>query len=456
MLFRLRILHDLLLSGFLSALFSLFPLFVARTHAQGQAPPTREEIQKWIETNLETPPKFKDGDIITQADLDKLRPFLPPRYIDEFNFSGVELQVSPSGNYTPHPDYLAATEQFTNQTKLADDGALEGYVAGRPFAQALINPGDPRAGLKAAWNFNYRWQNYGMHVRRYLGALIEKGGTSSPLSGFPPDLIQGGGKVIRHLVALYQRVYFSHLSQAANPNHMLPIEGAGEFEYKDYVEFTEPYDVRGQRFLIYRYDDPRKQDDAWGFLPQLRKTRRLSVTERDDHVGGTDMTLDDFTGFSGRVLDHQWKFLGWKAILHVMNSQHPYARFFGPNGWVPHDRWELRPCAVLEQTPLGERNYGSKIYFWDAQTYETAMVLVFDKQGKLWKVIDLLHGWSEDPSQPEVDRGLRLPRDIGFTIVDVQKEQATVFSAYEIVYPTPTAAEIAERYDVNKLSEGKR
>jgi hypothetical protein len=111
---------------------------------------------------------------------------------------------------------------------------------------------------------------------------------------------------------------------------------------------------------------------------------------------------------------------------------------------------------VLEQTPLGERNYGSKIYFWDAQTYETAMVLVFDKQGKLWKVIDLLHGWSEDPSQPEVDRGLRLPRDIGFTIIDVQKEQATVFSAYEIVYPTPTAAEIAERFDINKLSEGKR
>ena len=49
------------------------------------------------------------------------------------------------------------------------------------------------------------------------------------------------------------------------------------------------------------------------------------------------MTLDDFTGFSGRVLDHQWKFLGWKPILHVMNSQHPYARFYGPNGWLPND-----------------------------------------------------------------------------------------------------------------------
>ena len=441
-------------------LFVLFyflgAVLTCSAHADGPTLPTREDIQKWIETNLETPPKFKEGEVLKQADLDKLRPFLPPRYIDEFNFSEAEFRVSPSGNYTPHPDYLAATEQYSGQTKLAGDGALEGYVAGQPFSRALITPGDPQAGLKAAWNFNYRWQNYGMHVRRYLGALMAKGGSGSQLSGFPPDLIQGGGKAIRHLVALYQRVYHNHLSQAGNASHMLPIEGAGEFEYKDYVEFLEPYDVRGQRFLVYRYDDPRKQDDAWGFLPQLRKTRRLSLTERDDHVGGTEMTLDDFTGFSGRVLDHQWKFLGWKPILHVMNSQHPYARFYGPNGWLPNDRWELRPCAVLEQTPIVDRTYGSKIYFWDAQTYETAMVLIFDKQGKLWKIIDMLHGWSEDSSQPDVDRGQRLPRNIGFTIIDFQKEQATIFSAYEIVYPQPTAAEIAERYDINKLSEGKR
>ena len=452
-MYRLSPLYLLWLYG---TLCTLSPLLTTSARAQGQALPTREDIQRWIETNLDTLPKFQEGEVLPQADLDKLRPFLPPRYIDEFNFPGVEFHISPSGNYPPHPDYMAATEQYSNQTRLADDGALEGYVAGRPFVQALINPGDPQAGLKAAWNFNYRWQSYGMHVQRYLGALMAKGGTASPLSGFPPDLIQGGGKAVRHLVALYQRVYHSHLAQLPKTNYVLPVDGAGEFEYKDYVEFLEPYDVRGSRFLVYRYDDPRKQDDVWGFLPQLRKVRRLSITERDDSIGGTEMTLDDFTGFSGRVLDHQWKFLGWKAILHVMNSRHPYARFYGPNGWLPNDRWELRPCAVVEQTPLGERTYGSKIYFWDAQTYETTMALVFDRQGKLWKVIDLLHGWSEDPTQSESDRGKYVPRNIGFTIIDAQKEQATIFSAYEIVYPQVTTSEISERYDINKLSEGKR
>ena len=414
-------------------------------------------MQSWITTNLETTPEFEEGQVLSRADIDKLRPFLPPRYIDEFDFDGVEFQVSPSGNYAPHPGYLAATERYSGQTVLAEDGAIENYIAGRPFARALINPDDPTAGLMAAWNFNFRWQNYGMHVQRYLGALIEKGGTASPLSGFPPDLIQGGGTAIRHIVALYQRVYHTHLAQRPNEGYLLPISDAGRFEYKDYVEFLEPYDVRGSRFLVYRYNDPRVQDDAWGFLPQLRKVRRLSVIERDDSVGGTEMTLDDFTGFSGRVLDHNWTFLGWKVLLHVMNSRHPYARFFGPNGWLPNDRWELRPCAVVEQTPIGgNRAYGSKIYFWDAQTYETALVLIFDREGTLWKVIDMLHGWSEDPTQPEADRGKHLPRSIGFTIIDMKKEQATIFSAYEIVYPEVTEEEVEERYDVNKLTEGRR
>lgn len=438
------------------ALLLVIASLPTRGRAEGQPLPTREDIQRWIETNLEAPPKFKDGEVLTQADLEKLQPFLPPRYIDEFNFEGVEFHVAPSGMYMPSTEYLTATEKYSSQTKLAEDGALEGYIAGRPFAQALINPTDPQAGLKAAWNFNYRWQHYGMNVQRYLGALMAKGGTPGTLPGFPPDLIQGGGHAIRHLVAFYQRVYHNHLAALPQSNHLLAVDGAGEFEFKDYVEFLEPYDVRGSRFLVYRYDDPRKQDDAWGFLPQLRKVRRLAVIERDDSIGGTEMTLDDFTGFSGRVLDHHWKFLGWKAIMHVMNSQHPYARFYGPNGWLPNDRWELRPCAAVEQIPVGERAYGSKIYFWDAQTYETTMALVFDKQGKLWKIIDLLHGWSEDPSQPEQDRGQHLPRQIGFTIVDVQKEQATIFSAYEINYPRPTPSEVNERFDTNKLTEGKR
>ena len=441
----------------IAIIFSLFIIFPAFAHAQERTLPSREDIKQWIATNLDTPPLFREGDVLTQADLDKLRPFVPPGYIDEFNFVGVEFHVSPSGNYTPHQDYLTATEKYADQPSLADDGALEGYVAGRPFAQTQIRADDSLSGYRAAWNYNHRWKFYGMDVQRYLVALLAKGtGVPSPPPGFPADLLQGGGKIERYVIARFQQAYHTHLAQLANNNYRLPLADAEDFEAKFSLEYLDPYDVRGEQFLIYRYNDPQKMDDSWTYAPSLRKVRRFSPKERDDPIVGTDMTIDDFTGFSGRVLEHRWKFLGWKTILHVMNSRHPYARFYGPQGWLPNDRWELRPCAVVEQIPIGTRNYASKIFFWDAQTYETALVLMFDRQGKLWKVNDLLHGWSEDSTQSPVDRGKRLPRNIGSTIIDLHKAQATVFSAYTIVYPELTSSEVVDRYDINRLTEGGR
>ncbi len=200
-------------------------------HAEDRVLPTQEAIRHWIATTLNAPPLFRDGDVLTHKDLAKLQPFLPPGYVEEFDFPAVEFHVSPSGNYTPHAEYMAATEKFSRQTELAPDGALKNYVAGRPFSQEQLALEDPRSGLKAAWNFNHRWKFYGMDVERYLGALLSKGGTASPLPGYPQDLIQGGGTVERYLTAIYHQAYHTHLAQAADTAYLLPIPGAGEFEY---------------------------------------------------------------------------------------------------------------------------------------------------------------------------------------------------------------------------------
>ena len=99
---NLRLHHRIPPLLLLCPFLALSSLLTSSARAQGQRPgpapqsppqppalPTREDLQHWIATNLDTPPQFQEGEVLTQADLDKRRPFLPPRYIDEFNFPGV-------------------------------------------------------------------------------------------------------------------------------------------------------------------------------------------------------------------------------------------------------------------------------------------------------------------------------------------------------------------------------
>src|SRR5262249_56287965 len=84
-----------------------------------------------------------------------------------------------------------------------------------------------------------------------------------------------------------------------------------DFELKEYPGFHEPFDIRGTAFIVYRHTDPLRADDAWAYVPSLRRVRRISVETKSDSLLGTDHTLEDFYSFSGRVLDWDWKFLGW-------------------------------------------------------------------------------------------------------------------------------------------------
>jgi hypothetical protein len=97
-------------------------------------------VLQWVDDNREVQPAFQAGDMLSFADLEKLRPFLPPGYMEEFRFPEVSFAIAPAGDYSPPQLFRTATEQYAGQTRLAADGALENYVAGQPFASASLDP----------------------------------------------------------------------------------------------------------------------------------------------------------------------------------------------------------------------------------------------------------------------------------------------------------------------------
>lgn len=419
---------------------------------------TREEVRTWHEEQAGTEPSFEPGDVIGPDALARLRPFLPPGYLAEFDFDGMRVEIAPTGDYRPHPDYVEATKRFADETELGESGELFHYVAGQPFRNERIADAPPdEAGLMIGWNFNFRWQNYGHHVPRAWTALVRAGAEEDDDggggSGFEGELVQGGGQIDRAFGYSFQRVYHSHLSQLEGKDHTLDLREAEEIEYRDKTEFFAPYNLRDQRTIIERSNDPHGEDQAISYMPTERRVRRISAKERRDSWQGSELTFDDFYCFSGRVADYQWRRLGRQRVLAVMDAKPPAPVFGGPRSAVPVHRRELRDSWIVEQVPKDDGHpYGSKILFVDTQTYTCSVALIFDRDLRLWRRMSTVRTWSESPhSSAEEDRGLRLARYVGSAIIDYKSGYVTLSEMRSARYPEVSAAEVRRMFSSGSL-----
>lgn len=62
---------------------------------------------------------------------------------------------------------------------------------------------------------------------------------------------------------------------------------------KQAIFYQSPTNVKGTAFLTYDYPEQDKDDDQWLYLPALRKTRRISASDKGDYFLGTDLTYED-------------------------------------------------------------------------------------------------------------------------------------------------------------------
>lgn len=60
------------------------------------------------------------------------------------------------------------------------------------------------------------------------------------------------------------------------------------------LRFTEPADIRGTSFLVWRHKG--EEDERFLYLPALGRSRRLSSGERTESFAGTDFTYEDISG----------------------------------------------------------------------------------------------------------------------------------------------------------------
>ena len=249
------------------------------------------------------------------------------------------------------------------------------------------------------------------------------------------------------------------------------------------VEVLAPFDARGISLIQYRYkaaDAPLEQaknDDTWVYVPDLRRTRRISTAQRTDSVQGTDFSFDDLRTFSGIPPQYSWECLEETQVIAPMNTQslaYPYTKAeydFGRYGFsFANDRWELRKAWAIRFDPKNEDHpYHHKDLYIDKETYVPLYSFAYDRNKELWKIIWHNHRYSEDwnGNDPKARdgvwypgwEGVETPKDlrvIADVIVNVQTGTGNRIEYWDNRgTPLPSKGKIRRYIDIGRLNRGR-
>jgi hypothetical protein len=278
----------------------------------------------------------------------------------------------------------------------AKTGERPKFIKGIPFPG--VDAADPKAAVKVVYN--------GYYVRDVQGPLT---GEDIPFRfmhrrGFERDVI-----------ALF---------------HIYPLDGYGpaaEFDNPDDIEnlvqvlVSEPYDMAGTGMMTWRYRS-KKQDMLYGYVPAIRRVRRMTPANRSDAMFGSDFARDDgaYLGYDGKIPDFEWKLLGKTETLGAFVTTSPMptrknvrgewqidiagrgkelVKFgYETEGWkgapwmVTSVTWVKRPAYLIEMRSKDRYyNYGKTLLYVDAELWGGLWKVIWDRSDEHWKTMHL--GW---------------------------------------------------------------
>jgi hypothetical protein len=317
--------------------------------------------------------------------------------------------------------------------------------------------GDPEAGVKIMWNFDYRWSGAG-NTASFFYSYWDRGEEL-------PLYYEGDGRA----------VILSHRVEPAYDKQQGDVFRGEKRKNAFGIEVSAPFDARGIMLMSFRYksaDRPvadAKNDDTWVYLPTLRRVRRISTAQRTDSISGTDFTFDDLNSFAGIVTQYNWECLGEMDILAPSNTKvkaFPYNRDhnFGPYGLsFADDRWEMRKAIKVRFTPSNpDHPYHHKDIYIDKDTLNALYSFAYDQKEELWKIIWHNKRWSEDQLTPDWYtgwEGVEKPLDqriVSDIIANVQTGTGNRIEFWDANgAPFKSKGKIRRYIDIGRLTKGR-
>jgi hypothetical protein len=244
------------------------------------------------------------GTVLNADTWQQAQSLLPPEFLDRYKNGQWQHEVveAPAGTHFGDADFLAAGEKNVGQYAIGPDGGIietgsgkqPAFIYGPPFP--VIDKNDPQAGAKIVWNFFY--QSY-LLGNSHNQVNLDWVGTQGMQRSIATDVFQA---------------FFD-----GQPAKYRPASNPQNYLFQQISAVTAPADLQGTVALTHRFRDPTRRDQAWSFVPALRRVRAVSPANRSDGFLGSDMSQDDGSYFDGKPEDFVWKLVGEGEMLTLMD-----------------------------------------------------------------------------------------------------------------------------------------
>jgi hypothetical protein len=322
--------------------------------------------------------QVKAGDFITPENAARVRELVSPGVYYKVT-RGMTMKIVPDQRVEWPPPYKEATEKYAAQVSLSPDHrSLVGYVAGQPFPFVDVN--DPYAAEKIVWNNVFRPITSDDYDLRFFDCDSEYGGYHKP---FKP------------IVYLQVGHYAGYDLVGRTEVEPLPVDPdfqkTGRYWLFGLYPLLAPENSRGMGFVRYRYSDPRRGDDDWGWDPGTRRVRRVSEDFLSSATGPDSFDPDHYSGFNAKTEEYDYRLLGERKMLACVHAEHSPELRCSTDGGASAcpEAWEMRPIYVVEATPrrsrVREALHSKTLLYIDAEVWFEPYVDTYDRRGQLFQ-----------------------------------------------------------------------
>mgnify|MGYP002700265160 CR=1 FL=1 len=360
-----------------------------------------------------------EGSMIDQTNVDNYAVYLDKPVIDLITNGSLTIKIGEHFDIPLNTRFIELTDKNKITTVDSETGQIKNYKDGLPFPQKPVES-DPLAGLKLAWNMRYAY-----------------GGDTSLVDPFVWDYINmKNGKVERTLEFIGKILRYKH-RLVMDPVPNLPKNPVGVFN-GIYLQATEPFDLKNTQLLVHRLEDDSVRERTWLYLSVQRRVRRLPAGQTTDAFLGSDIMIEDFLGYNGRINDMTWSYLGTQHLLapfykhnEIVGKPDPEAQekykfgtFHGQGNCFPNVPWQLRKLYVLEAKPkLSDHPLSKRIFYVDSQTHIPIAGRYYDRNKKIWRVA--ISGFSHPDYHLEQNKGSGVAIPTLISMVDVEAKHCT-------------------------------